>query len=468
MGETDSAIVSSSARHLPGGLAVLWAKYGPYHFARLEALRQLVGADRVHALEFSNHSEDYLWERQKSVSGVITLCPGIAVEQLSFTAVFRSARSQLARLGVRVCLLPSYSPKQSLGALLAAKSLGIRTVMMNESHAGTAQAKGAATLIKRRLVRLFETALVGGRPHKRYFGSLGIPPEKIFTGYDAVDNDYFASKAEGIRNKHAQTRKQYGLPERYFLSLGRFVAKKNLPVLIRAFRRFLEATGFRNTHLVLVGSGEEEHKLKALCRGFGLPAYDKQQINGSSLAGKASVTESPNGKSQIGAEPPGVHFYGFRQIDENPVFYALADAFILPSLWEEWGLVVNEAMASRLPVVLSETAGCAEDLLEPARVNEPLFAKIRSQLQEMNLWQMVRHNGFVFNPNSSDELSRVLQFLESSSETRAAMGEESRRVVEGFSCENFARNALLAATVAIGATPFRRAEQQAAERVGAC
>jgi glycosyltransferase involved in cell wall biosynthesis len=453
---------------MPCGLAVLWAQYGPYHFARVEALRRLAGPDRVHALEFSNDSEDYLWERQKSASGLITLCPGIAAEQLSFTTVFRSARRQLAALGVRVCLLPSYSPKQSLAALLAAKSLGIRTVMMNESHAGTAQAKGATALIKRRVVRLFEAALVGGRPHKRYFSLLGIPPEKIFTGYDAVDNNYFASEAEEIRNQSAQTRKQYGLPEHYFLSLGRFVAKKNLPVLIRAFRRFLEATRFRNTHLVLVGSGEEEHKLKALCRGFGLPVYDKQQINGNRLAGEASATGTANGKSQMGDEPPGVHFYGFRQIDENPVFYALADAFILPSLWEEWGLVVNEAMASRLPVVISEMAGCAEDLLEAARVNEPLFAKVRSQLQELNLGQMVRHNGFVFNPNSSDELSRVLQFLESSSETRAGMGEASWRIVEGFSCENFARNALLAATAALGVTPLRRAEQQSTEQVGAC
>jgi glycosyltransferase involved in cell wall biosynthesis len=453
---------------MPGGLAILWAQYGPYHFARVEALRRLAGQDQVHALEFSNSSEAYLWERGKSSSRVITLCPGIAAEQLSFTAVFRSARCQLARLGVRVCLLPSYSPKQSLAALLAAKSLGIRTVMMNESHAGTAGARGAAALIKRRLVRLFNAALVGGRPQKHYFGSLGIPQEKIFTGYNAVDNDYFASKAEEIRSQREQTRRQYGLPEHYFLSLGRFVAKKNLSVLLRAFRRFLEATRFRNTHLVMVGSGEEEHQLKALCRGFGLPVHDKQHVNGNRLAGAALRPEMANRKSQIGDESPGVHFYGFRQIEENPVFYALADAFILPSLWEEWGLVVNEAMASGLPVVISKTAGCAEDLLEPARADEPLFAKIQSQLQELHLGQMVRQNGFAFNPNSSDELSRVLQFLEFSSEIRSAMGEASWRVVEGFSCENFARNALLAASAALGIDLVRPVEKETVEQVGAC
>ena len=39
----------------------------------------------------------------------------------------------------------------------------------------------------------------GGEPHKRHFASVGIPAEKISTGYDAVDNDFFASRADEIR-----------------------------------------------------------------------------------------------------------------------------------------------------------------------------------------------------------------------------------------------------------------------------
>ena len=139
------------------------------------------------------------------------------------------------------------------------------------------------------------------------------------------------------------------------MSLGRFVAKKNLATLIQAFRKFLDSNPDCQTHLVMVGSGEEESKLRSLCQELRLPIYEK-----------TSATIG-NRQSAIGNELPGVHFYGFRQIDENPVFYALADAFILPSLYEEWGLVVNEAMASGLPVVVSETAGCVEDLLETGR-----------------------------------------------------------------------------------------------------
>src|SRR5690348_5991270 len=209
-------------------IGVVWAQYGPYHFARFSALAKLAGANRVFALELANLTREYQWTRKGNPFELITLCPGAQTEQLPFRLVFQQARRKLAELGIHVCLLPSYSPKQSVAALFAAKSLGIRTVMMNESHAGTARATGAGAFAKRRLVGLFDAALVGGRPHQRYFASLGMPEEKIFTGYDAVDNDYFSCKAAEVKARAAEYREHYRLPSHFFLNLGRLVAKKNL------------------------------------------------------------------------------------------------------------------------------------------------------------------------------------------------------------------------------------------------
>jgi glycosyltransferase involved in cell wall biosynthesis len=357
---------------------------------------------------------------------------------LPFWQVFQRARRTFAGLKIKICILPSYAPKQSLAALLAAKSLGLRTVMMNESHAGTARARGIGGWVKRRLVGLFDAALVGGRPQQRYFASLGLPQEKIFMGYDAVDNDYFARRAAEIRSQKSEVRSQYNLPEHYFLSLGRFVPKKNLAVLLEAYHQFLLANPLTATHLVMVGSGQEEPKLRALCKERRLPICDK------------TLTGIGNRKSETGSEPPGVHFYGFRQIEESPVFYALADAFILPSLWEEWGLVVNEAMACGLPVAVSETVGCAEDLLEPGGLPASEFSQTMAQVKQAGLSEKVRLNGFVFDPRSSGELSRVLLILDASPGLRSVMGQASRRIVEKFSCENFARHALRAAQAALG------------------
>jgi glycosyltransferase involved in cell wall biosynthesis len=420
-------------------IAILWAQYGPYHFARVRALKQSAGPTRVHALELANHSRDYAWTRSAESVELFTLCPGMVSEQLSFQTVFQRTRQRLKELGVEVCFLPSYSPQQPLAALLAAKSLGIKTVMMNESHAGTARTGRAGTWVKRRLVGMFDAALVGGAPQKRYFASLGLPEDKIFIGYDAVDNDYFFHRTAEIRNRPDEARLRYGLPEHYFLSLGRFVGKKNLGTLLKAYRKFLDVTPNSKTHLVMVGAGEEEPNLQTLCKELRLLTY--RATEPSRLG--------PQETAPPAKENPGVHFFGFRQVEENPCFYALADAFVLPSLYEEWGLVVNEAMASGLPVVVSEKAGCAEDLLEnghPRNVglNGALEVSLKNGISDR-----IRRNGFVFDPGSIDECAAVLGVLESHKELRQAMGAASCQIVEKFSCRRFAENALLAAQTAL-------------------
>jgi glycosyltransferase involved in cell wall biosynthesis len=401
-------------------------------------------------LELASQTADYAWTRSLPFE-LVTAFPGEVVERLSFWRVFFRARRIFAELRLDVCILPSYSPKQSLAAFLAAKSLGIRTVMMNETHAGTARATGAAARIKRCLVNAFDAALVGGQPQKRYFASLGLPPEKIFTGYDAIDNLYFAEKAAAIRSEASSWRARYALPDRYFLSLGRFVSKKNLPTLISAYRQLLTRQPDCPVHLVMVGSGEEENRLRALCAELQLPVYDKSTDGG----------KNPTSRAPVGS--PGVHFYGFRQIEENPLFYALADAFILPSSWEEWGLVVNEAMACGLPVIVSETVGCAEDLL--AVGPPPALSELRLD-PPLKRGPGLRQNGFVFNPASTDELASALADLSLHPALREVMGQASRRIVETVSCEVFALNALHAAQVALGETPSALSRETASASPG--
>ncbi|HEX4265923.1 MAG TPA: glycosyltransferase family 4 protein [Verrucomicrobiae bacterium] len=424
----------------PLNLAIVWAQYGPYHFARMSALRKLASSAKVHAVEMANQTSVYAWSRPTGVEELITLCPDSVFENLSFWKVFLRARRTFKKLAVDVCILPGYAPRQSLAALLAAKSLRIRTVMMNESHAGTSRAQGLATVAKRRLMALFDSALVGGNPQKRYAASFGFSREKIFIGYDAVDNDYFSKRADEIRARASEIRAQFDLPENYFLSLGRFVAKKNLVTLIRAYRLFLNANPGTRTHLVIVGSGEEDAALRKLCRELRLPVHDKTNSGRPNTEPKICASENS----------PGVHFYGFRQIEDNPVFYSLADAFVLPSLWEEWGLVVNEAMASGLPVVVSETAGCAENLLLPGRLAAPLHWSENVRICLAQLAGRIRQNGFVFNPRSAQSLANALELLESSPELRRRMGQSSRVIIEKFSCDNFARNALAAVRAATG------------------
>jgi 1,2-diacylglycerol 3-alpha-glucosyltransferase len=212
----------------PLRVAICFGQFGPYHHARVSALQKLAHEQRVRALpvQIAASTTTYEWKAGEETKGqpsprdglqgnqltkdqktkgqqthcddLKTLCEGTD-EAASPLQVFLKARKLFRKEKVDVAFLPSYSPARFFALFAAAKSLGIRTVMMNESHAGTEQATGWKRWIKRQIVKRFDAALVGGEPHKRHFASLGIPAEKIFTGYDAVDNDFFAQRADEIR-----------------------------------------------------------------------------------------------------------------------------------------------------------------------------------------------------------------------------------------------------------------------------
>jgi hypothetical protein len=181
-------------------IAICFGQFGPYHHARVSALQKLAHEQGVRALpvQIAASTTTYGWAATDSCEGLHTLCTGTD-EAASPLEVFLKARKFFREEKVDVAFLPSYSPARFFALFAAAKSLGLSTVMMYESHAGTEQATGWKRWIKRQIVKRFDAALVGGEPHKRHFASLGIPAEKIFTGYDAVDNDFFAQRADEIR-----------------------------------------------------------------------------------------------------------------------------------------------------------------------------------------------------------------------------------------------------------------------------
>jgi glycosyltransferase involved in cell wall biosynthesis len=584
-------------------IAIFFGQFGPYHHARVVASQRAAAEQgvRVVPVQIAGATTTYEWNEGNEsqvagnrCAGLKTLCDGVE-EAASPFDVFLKARKLFREEKVDVAFLPSYSPARYFALFAAAKSLGIRTVMMNESHAGTEQATGWKRWIKRQIVKQFDAALVGGEPHKRHFASLGIPADKIFTGYDAVDNALFAAKADEVRSMPSGSenlrvgeehgarsveqerpeasgaeqegrqgsgdrgqseggedsvsvfqnlpkgclakprlgfsdfRKTYGLPQRYFLSLGRMVEKKNLSTLVEAYARFARASGEKHgagpparrpygsersrehgvrettdtrhtpVALVFVGSGELERALREQARGLGLRVVDRTDVRvektGHGLTrintdkserlaadrtegnAASSVTRAgceglqsqaeprlcetgliqnckPNTENSLENDRGAVFFYGFRQIEENPVFYALAEAFVLPSLKEEWGLVVNEAMAAGLPVIVSRAAGCAEDLVPHAKFAKGAelggLAATDGPLEQ-------RSNGFVFDPSSVDALSEALRRIADQKTKRqkdqetdgiTEMGRRSREIVERFSCENFARQALRAAEAA--------------------
>jgi glycosyltransferase involved in cell wall biosynthesis len=174
--------------------------------------------------------------------------------------------------------------------------------------------------------------------------------------------------------------------------------------------------------LVLVGSGTMEETLRQDCRTRGLAVADVAEGVRSQGSGGSPDRIGAQTRSRSKAD---VYFYGFRQIQELPVFYALAEAFILPSLEEEWGLVVNEAMAAGCPVLVSSAAGCCEDLVREGEV------------------------GWSFDPAQAGPLAGLLARFAADPSLSRRMGDAATRHIDSWSCANFARNAREAALAAL-------------------
>lgn len=415
-------------------LLIVWGNWGPYHYARFRSLHERAAEHGVeaHGLELFPSSGYYDWQTAADHPAVHHLALGKIETEFNLFQLTTKLLPLLFKLKPDVIFVPSYW-HWSLFINFAGRLRGAKIVMMNESHGGTEQARGITRMIKKAVVRRFHSALVGGSPHRRHFASLGLKSSCIHFGYDAIDNDYFTSQSERGRENAAALRRKLQLPDRYFLSLGRMVKKKNLAVLVEAFARLTQSHPQQD--LVFVGSGEENENLRALCRRLNLAVIDHTQMSnenncapvetaGLAMTSKRRHAPIQGDRTPSESRPPSVHFYGFRQIDENPIFYALATAFILPSSREEWGLVVNEAMACGLPVIVSKKAGCAEDLVESGR------------------------NGFTFDPESAEELCEALLKLSDPS-VATPMGAHSLTVAQHWGCERFASGALDATETAL-------------------
>lgn len=290
---------------------------------------------------------------------------------------------------------------ESLAAISWAQSHEIPVVMMSASQQRDGRRSSFREGIKSRIVQTCRTSLVGGREQGEYLRLLGMPAERIFYGYNAVDNEHFRRGADHARAVSGQLRRSFGLPEKYFLASARFIQKKNLPRLVTSFAQALTQTGTAH-HLVLLGDGPDRAQIESVIRNSGLGSR--------------------------------VHLPGFQSYDCLPIYYGLADAFVHVSLAEQWGLVINEAAAAGLPVIVSSPCGAAAELVEDGA------------------------NGFLVDPTDTASMSAALtQMMRLPPEQRAAMGTRSRQVVADWGPERFAIGLVRAVEAALTAPAFEPA-----------
>jgi len=288
-------------------------------------------------------------------------------------------------------IIGGYSYLAYWGALAWAKRNKRKAIVINESHYLDRPRSYLKESIKRLFVSNCDAALVDGARHRDYTVSLGLPPERTFIkmGTGPVDVSWYQERVSSIRKQKVEVCKDLGFPTKNFLFVGRFSPEKNIMSLLRTFK-ILKKHEARDWGLILVGNGP----LREEITGF---------ISNSNLN--------------------DVFLPGFKQQEELVRYYAVSDVLVLPSISEPWGLVVSEAMASGLPVIVSTKCGCYPDIVHDGI------------------------NGFSFDPMREDELQELMLRVVRGDFNLEEMGRASLDIIEACSPER-------AASVIVDAVQF--------------
>lgn len=403
----------SGAQQSQRGAGILFSDFGPYHVARIEALAAELSTHGVKltAYRFSESSSTYGWIPVKPAGvDVVTLGTESSIGFLAAAKLAISFGQSVRQRKITTVFLPSYSPLPNTLCLLATRLVGAKAIMMNESWRGTEMTGFLGRICKKLIISLFNAALVGGRPQVEYAADYGIPETRIFTGYDVVDVDHFATLSGADHGIAPDLANLPWIPSRFFLNLGRFVEKKNLPMLVRAYATALERNGSKGISLVFVGEGPEQQAVETAARNLGLNVVHPLQLS-----------EPPS--------EPCVAFYPFQQMDATPLFFAKSEALILPSIYEEWGLVVNEAMACGTPVIVSNKVGSSFDLVEHGR------------------------NGYTFDPGDVADLGGILDRFWADSTLRSKLGIAGSEIIQDWKPVRFGKQGFRALQSAHGKSP---------------
>ncbi len=216
-----------------------------------------------------------------------------------------------------------------------------------------------------------------GTVSKNFYKNYGVQKSKIFLTPYTVNNNFFISKYEELKNKKRELREKYDIPLNVPIILfsGKLIDVKNPMDLLKAFEKLINESP---SALVILGDGRLRENLENYVK-------DKNIKN--------------------------VYFLGFRNQSELPEIFSLSDIFVLPSSFEPWGLVVNEAMCFNLPVIVTDKVGAGYDL-----VKEDI-------------------NGYVYPAGDIESLYQKVKLLVNDSDKRIIFGNESKKIISKWSYE---------------------------------
>lgn len=344
-------------------IAFIWGQFGPYHMDRCESVVKAFGKTiEVVGIEVASKSDVYAWDPSGAGEGFrkITLFPGQSYADRGRWSRFWGLLKGVFISGARHIFVCHIDQIEYFAVALVMRLMGRRLYAMSESKFDDLQRSAWREVAKKLFYLPYHGVLVGGARTAQYMRFLGFDEGAIATGYDTVGLDR-------VRRFAGMPPAPGGVPfaERHFTVIARMVEKKNLGLVIDAYRHYRDQAGAGARDLVFYGSGPLETELRTQAQGI-----------------------------------EGLHFAGFVQAEDVARGLAATLALILPSLEEQWGLVVNEALALGVPALVTDQVGSRDSL-------------VRTGI-----------NGYIFEPDNSAGLARLMQLV-------AGNENEWRHLVEG-------------------------------------
>ncbi len=373
-------------------IAVIWQRFLPYHAARIRRLRErLAGTGhKLTAIEVASRDASYGFDVARP-DRIDRLCcfPGVSYHDLKARDIRSGVLSVLEELKPDVVFAPATPFPEGMAAVSYRMRSGTLAIMMDDAWEHTDRRGSVTRQIKCLIHRNLDGAFIPAPSHLPYYTALGFPEDRIFFGVDVVDNDYFAEMSMRARLKAPELREVLGVPADYFLFVGRILPRKGLDTLLAAYMVYRSKSVKEPWGLTMVGAG----------------------------SGIEDVRRKAGGME-------GVVFAGARFGDSLCRYYALAGCLVIPSLSDPWGLVVNEGMASGLPVIVSRGCGSAKTLVHDGE------------------------NGWTFEPRDEEALAGLMIKISGlPAQERMKMGKESQVIITDWSLERFARGVLQAIEV---------------------
>jgi len=318
-----------------------------------------------HALELFGKGSPYVFDSSEGNKEAWWSClfPDKAYSDLPKDEIRSAVTAKLDEINPDIIIGGSIVFVAGAQGLRWAKQHGRKFVMFDDAKPYQIRRNFIVNTIKNLLIRQADAFWLPSPEYDQTYTMLNRKKAFFFHGYNTINNALFKPAGE----------KKFG--SKKLISVARLVPLKNYINLLQAWKQVQQhAPGYR---LQIIGDGPEREKLTVLANSIQLNTVD---------------------------------FLGTVNNADIPGYFHEAEAFVLPSLWESWGLVVNEAMAAGLPILLSNNINASKALLKE------------------------EENGYSFEATSvADITQKLLRFIHLSVDQKAAMSAASLTIIDQMS-----------------------------------